>query len=405
MKKIIYSVAALLSCYGSLFAQAPDSLTTGYKAKKLKIEEVNFVSGYYNQNGNNSAITGGIGTEKLFDFANSLEIKLTKTDSRNRIHTISADVSIDYYSSASQDNIDPLTISSASKTDTHIYPTLSWNIKNEENHTNRGISASYSTEYDYKSYGVNLNFSKSSKDNNREITFKAGTFQDTYMVILAPELRPNNYSSGQEGDKENLYYKPRNTYNGSISLSQVVNKNFQMMFLIEPTYQEGLLSTPFHRTYFMDGSERVEKLPGSRIKIPIGMRGSYFLGDRIVFRGFYRFYADNWGMNAHTVSLEMPVKISPFVSLSPFYRFNSQTGVRYFAPYMQHAASAAYYTSDYDLSSFQSHYAGMGIRLAPPGGIMNIRHFASMEIRYGHFYRTAGTGMQSNMVTLALKFK
>jgi hypothetical protein len=405
MKKITFTVAALLGLFGSLAAQVQDSVSSAYKAKKLKIEEVNFVSGYYSQNGNNSAITGGIGTEKLFDVANSLEIKLTKTDRFNRVHTIAADVNIDYYSSASQDNIDPLTISGASRTDTHIYPTISWNMKNDQNHTNRGAMFSYSTEYDYKSYGFNFNFSKSSKDNNREITFKAGTYQDTYTAILPSELRPNGYSSGAEGDKANLYHKPRNTYNSSVSLSQIVNRRLQVLLIVEPTYQEGLLSTPFHRTYFTDGSERVEKLPGSRIKIPIGLRGSYFMGDKVIIRTFYRFYADNWGMKAHTFSLEMPVKITPFVSLSPFYRFNSQSAIRYFAPYMQHDPGSEYYSSDYDLSSFQSHFVGSGIRFAPPGGIAGIRHFASLEFRYGHFYRNAGTGMQSNILTLAAKFK
>jgi hypothetical protein len=32
------------------------------------------------------------------------------------------------------------------------------------------------------------------------------------------------------------------------------------------------------------------------------------------------------------------VKISPFVSVSPFYRYYSQTAAKYFAPYQQHTA-------------------------------------------------------------------
>lgn len=405
MKKITLTVAAFLSLFGSVSAQAPDSTSNGYKAKKLKIEEINFVSAYYSQNGNNSAITGGIGSEKLFDIANSLEIKLVKTDRRNRVHTLSGEINIDFYSSASQDNIDPLTISSASKTDTHIYPSLSWNMRNDKNRTSQGASFLYSTEYDYKSFGFNANFSKLSKDNNREVTVKVGTFQDTYTAILPSELRPPGYNSGAEGDRENLDYKPRNTYNGSLSLSQIVNKRLQVLVIVEPTYQEGLLSTPFHRTYFTNGAEKVEKLPGKRFKLPIGLRGSYFLGDQIVIRTFYRFYADDWGMKAHTFSVETPVKITPFLSVSPFYRFNAQSAVRYFAAYMKHEIDAAFYTSDYDLSSFQSHFVGSGIRFAPPGGIGGIRHWSSLELRFGHFYRNAGTGMQSNIITMAVKLK
>lgn len=405
MKKIILSVAALLFRLSVAQAQTSDSTAADYQARKLKISEVNLVSSYYNQNGNNSAITGGIGTEKLFDIANSLELKLTKTDRRKRIHTLSGEFNIDYYSSASQDNIDPLTISGASHTDTHIYPAISWNMQDARTRTSKGVSASYSTEYDYTSYGLNLNFAKTSKDNNREVTLKAGVFLDTYMAILPSELRPNGYSSGADDDRSNLYYKPRNTYNSSLSLSQVVNKRLHLLFTVEPTYQEGLLSTPFHRAYFNSGLEKVEKLPGSRIKVPLGIRSSYFLGDRTVIRAFYRFYTDDWGMKAHTFSLEVPYKITPFFSLSPFYRFNTQSAVRYFAPYAQHNPNATFYTSDYDLSTFQSHFGGLGVRIAPPGGIMGIQHFASLEIRYGHYYRNAGTGMNANMITLAAKLK
>ena len=71
----------------------------------------------------------------------------------------------------------------------------------------------------------------------------------------------------------------------------------------------------------MDGSDRVENMLESRYKLSIGLRMNYFLGDRIVIRSFYRYYFDNWGISANTADLEVPVKITPFFSVSPFYRF------------------------------------------------------------------------------------
>lgn len=44
-------------------AQETPSDSSNYIKRKLKIEEVNFISSYYSQNGDNSAVTGGIGTE------------------------------------------------------------------------------------------------------------------------------------------------------------------------------------------------------------------------------------------------------------------------------------------------------------------------------------------------------
>lgn len=403
MKKLTVTVGLLISLLASRgYAQAQEA-TTSYAPKKLKIEEINFVSSYYNQDGDRSAVTGGIGTEKLMDVANSLDIRLSFTDRHKRLHTFNADGTIDYYTSASSDNIEPRTISSASRSDTHIYSTLAWSMKNEVTRSTVGISGYYSTEYDYKSRGITLSYAQASADNNREVSLKAGAFFDTWSVILPAELRPITYGSGAENDFAPIAYKPRNSYNAALSVSQVINKRLQMLFTVEPSYQEGLLSTPYHRVYFTDGSERVEKLPGNRMKLPIGMRASYFLGDKTIIRFFYRFYADNWGMTAHTASLELPIKITSFVSISPFYRFNTQTAVRYFAPYAKNKATSAYYSSDYDISGFDSHFVGSGVRLAPPGGVLGIRQWNAVEFRYGHYYRT--TTMVSNIVSMLIKVK
>lgn len=403
MKKLTVTVGLLLSLFASRsHAQSSETKST-YTPQKLKIEEVNFVSSYYTQDGNRSAVTGGIGTEQLMDFANSLEIRLSFKDRRKRLHTFNADGTIDYYTSASSDNIDPRTISSASRSDTHTYGTLAWSMKDDATGTTVGASGYYSTEYDYKSRGITFSVAQASRDNNREVSLKAGAFFDTWSVILPSELRPVTYGSGAKNDFAPIDYKRRNSYNVALSVSQVVNKRLQMLLTVEPSYQEGLLSTPYHRVYFTDGSERVEKLPGNRMKLPIGVRASYFLGDKTIIRAFYRYYIDSWGMTAHTASLEMPVKITSFVSVSPFYRFNTQTAVRYFAPYAKHAPTKAYYTSDYDVSGFDSHFVGAGLRLSPPGGVLGIRQFNALELRYGHYYRT--TTMVSNIVSLLIKVK
>ncbi|MFN3848616.1 MAG: DUF3570 domain-containing protein [Spirosomataceae bacterium] len=402
MKKITLAIGFYVSC---LFASAQTTKTesSAYENRKLKLDEINLVSSYYNQDGNNSAVTGGIGTEKLFDVANTIDLKISKYDWRKRLHTITADFSIDYYSSASSDKIDPLTVSSASMSDTHIYPSLSWSMKDDETRETFGLNASYSTEWDYKSYGLNANYARQSRDKNREVSLKVGAFFDTWMAILPAELRPDNYSSGAEGDQSNIAYRPRNSYNAALTISQVINKRLQASLTIEPSYQEGLLSTPYHRVYFSNGNVTNERLPGTRAKLPIGMRTSYFLGDKIIIRTFYRYYFDNWGMQAHTANLEVPIKITPFFSVSPFYRFNTQTAIRYFAPYKQNSATSQYYTSDYDVSAFNSHFIGSGIRLAPPKGVLGTKHFNSLEVRYGRYIRS--TGLVANSITLAMKFK
>lgn len=377
----------------SSFSQTIGRTDSAYQARKLKLEEVNFLTSYYHQEGNNAAVTGGIGSEKLSDFATTIDVKLTKRDRRNRLHTFSGEIGIDYYTSASSDKVDPLTISSASSNDVRVYPSLAWSVTNEERKHTFGATAAVSTEYDYLSTGAGVLFSKDSKDNNRQFTARLQTYIDFVTIIYPVELRPGP-ESGQQ---------PRNTYSGSFSLSQVINKRLQVAVIADVALQQGYLSLPFNRVYFNDGSHGVETLPDARFKLPLGIRASYFMGDRVIIRAFYRYYTDDWGLTAHTINLETPIKITPFISVSPFYRFYKQSEMDYFAPYEIHTPNEAYFSSDYDLSKFTSHFGGISFRVVSPDGVFKIPHLNTLEVRYGHYDRS--TGLVSNIIALQAKLK
>jgi hypothetical protein len=139
------------------------------------------------------------------------------------------------------------------------------------------------------------------------------------------------------------------------------------------------------------------------LKIPLGIRANYFFGDKVILRTWYRNYHDNWGVKSNTVQVETVFKATPFFSVTPFYRFYQQNAADYFAPYKVHTAADAFYTSNFDLSKFNSNFYGAGIRLAPPGGVFKIQHLSQLELRYGHYQRT--TGMNSNIISLNLEFK
>lgn len=258
------SLAAFCVYFATLagFSQSPRD-SAAYGSRKLKLDEVNFVSSYYNQDGNNSAVTGGIGEEKLTDFATTIDVQLSRYDAHKRKHAITGEVGIDIYTSASSDKIDPNTISSASASDKRIYPSITYAITNEAKGSTIFANGSISTEYDYFSKGLSLGWSKLSKDRNREFSAKGQVFLDTWTVILPIELRG---SSDLEGNK------PRNSYSASFTLSQVLTKRLQVLLLADIAYQEGELATLYHRTYFTDDSHKVENLPGTRMKIPIGIR-------------------------------------------------------------------------------------------------------------------------------------
>lgn len=396
MKQVFLTALGILALLKSYTQQAPD--TTGFEKRKLKIEEINLVSSYYGQTGGHAAVTGGVGTQKLTDIANVFDIKLSKYDRKLRKHTFDLEVGIDHYSSASSDKVDLKANSSASYSDTRIYPSLTWSMENEKKGTTFSAGASSSSEYDYQSFGLNAGFSKKTKDRSGEFSARLQGYFDQVKLITPVELRPGGGSDDDSYGSDN-----RTTIAGSLSWSQVINKNLQVMLLADLVHQQGFLSLPFYRVYFNDGTVHQEKLPDSRFKIPLGFRANYFLGDHIIIRTYYRFYKDDWGITSHTANIEVPVKITPFISVSPFYRFYNQSAVKYFAPYQQHKSADTYYTSNYDLSKFNSNFLGAGIRLAPPKGIFGMRHFNMLELRYGHYTRS--NDLNANSLSLNIRFK
>lgn len=396
MKKLFLSVIGIYVGLLAAFSQAAPKTDSAYKSRKLKFEEANLVSSYYSQDGNNATVTGGIGSEKLTDISNTIDLKLSKYDKKYRKHSLTLEFGIDHYTSASSDKIDPKTISSASSEDTRFYPSLGWTVENEKKGTSFGAGLSYSGEFDYSSVGANVNFSKKTNNRNGEFFVKGQVFIDQVSLIYPEELRAQlNARAGVSSS--------RNTFNGSIGWNQVINKRLQLSVDAEIVSQQGYLSLPFHRVYFNDNAVQIEKLPSQRLKFPLGLRANYFAGDKFILRSWYRFYHDNWGINSNSFQLETVVKITPFFSITPFYRFYQQTGSTYFAAYREHTAADNYYSSNYALSAFNSNFFGAGIRLAPPKGVIRIIRLNSLELRYGHYQRT--TDMNANIISLNLSFK
>ena len=400
MKKICLTVVGLYLGLLSAFSQTAPKDTT-YKKRKLSVEEVNLVSSYYKQNGDHAAVTGGTGSQELSDIANTIDVKLVKRDSKNRKHTFDLELGVDRFTSASTDKIDPKTISSASSSDIRVYPSVNWSSENEQKGKTIGAGISLSNEYDYLSLGGNISYAKKTADKNGEFSIKATAYIDRVKLVLPEELR--NTGITFEQDSDNNGYAPRNTYSTSLSWSQIINQRLQVMFMLDLVYQKGYLGLPFYRVYFDDNSLHIENLPGSRFKIPVGFRANYFLGDELVIRSYYRYYRDDWGLDAHTMNLETSVKLTPFFSISPFYRFYIQQGAKYFAPYREHTAAEQYYSSNYDLSSFNSHFFGAGLRITPPKGIFHIPQFNMIELRYGHYRRT--DHLSADIVSLNLRFR
>lgn len=398
MKRKISIILAIL-LPGFLCSQ--DSL---YTKKNLTSFDIEAYYSYYSQDGNHSAVTGGIGTEKLSvnSFGMNLDVSIDTS------HTIIFETFFDVISSASVDNID-FVKSSASEHDNHISAHLGYQYSSKKKPFLIGAKYLLGVESDYLSNGFSIWSSIVSKNRAREFSLSVICFFD--------DLRWGRFSEDTDYKPTTLIYPVelrykqwfdiyrRNSYNFALGIRQDVNQRLSLQFDVSAMYQEGLISTSFHRIFFYDSdSGVVENLPRHRLQIPLGIGLNAFLTNSFIFKTYYRFYWDDLGISAHTITFETPVKFNYRYTLTPFVRFYNQGASTYFKPFGEHSVHDEFYTSDYDLSDFWSYKIGLGFGYFPDVRFgKSFWAFNNFVCRYAYYRRS--DGLDAHTVSIVFDFR
>lgn len=435
MKKLSLIILAVLSLQ-FVIGQSQDS-TQVYKKRVLETTEVDFLSSYYTQDGDNAAVSGGIGSEELTDVTATFIVSIPLNDD----DVLTIDAGISAYTSASSSNVGPfdgnspadpyVASSGASGGDVWTNLTGSYSHSSDDRNDIWSAKLSVSAEYDYFSIGAGGSYTKLFNEKNTELSITGNVYIDTWNALYPTELRP--FSEGGSGLNSSLFtqntitgnanYNPnfttfdnegRNTYAVGFGFSQILSKNLQGSLALDLVKQDGLLSTPFQRVYFSDVDDSfidnfhladdVERLPNSRFKIAVGGRLNYYINETFVLRSFYRYYTDDWGIKSHTASVEVPIKLSDKFTLYPSYRFYNQTAADYFDIYEGHLSTDEFYTSDYDLSKYSANQYSLGVSYTDIFAKFHIWKLGlkSIDLKYTQYDRD--NTLSASIITAGFKF-
>ncbi|WP_420802993.1 DUF3570 domain-containing protein [Tenacibaculum larymnensis] len=433
--KYFLSITFLFTSFFSFSQQAKDSVKV-YKKRVLETTEVDFLTSYYSQDGDNAAVSGGVGTEELTDITANIIVSIPLNDD----DALTLDTGISAYTSASSSNVNPFdkgtadpfqASTGASSSDLWFNFTGNYSHSSDDRNQIWAAKASVSSEFDYSSIGFGGSYTRLFNEKNTELSISANIYLDTWKTIYPYELRP--FSDGGDGINDALFiqntvtgnpnYNPifndfsdkgRNSYSFGLGFSQILHKNVQGSLAFDLTKQSGLLSTPFQRVYFSDIDDSFidnfqladanEKLPNNRLKIALGGRLNWYLNELLTIRTFYRYYFDDWGINSHTASIEIPVKITDKFILYPSYRFYNQTAADYFAAYEKHLSTNNFYTSDYDLSKYSSNQFGFGVSYTDIFSKAHIWKFGLKSIDVKFYKYDRNTTFNSSLITAGFKF-
>ena len=451
-----------------------------YKKRVLESIEIDILSSYYTQDGSNAAVTGGIGTEELDDFATNINISIPL----NADDVLTIDGSISAYTSASSSNLNPfsgassgddgddkrdgdgggsvagtpwISSSGASKHDTWSSGNIGYSHSSDDRNNIWSANINFASEYDYTSYGVGGSFTKLFNQQNTEIGIKTNIYLDAWKPAYPTEVIKYIHNDGdlfigffQDVDildslgipvdktDPDIWHpisntliedKGRDTYSVSLSFSQILGQNSQISVFSDIVMQKGWLANPMQRVYFADKdnyfignaddipnytspsnsevfqlADDIERLPDSRLKTPIGMRFNYYINEFFVLRNYYRYYFDDWGIKSHTANIEVPIKITDSFTLYPSYRYYTQTESEYFAPFDEHLSTDEFYTSDYDLSEFNSSQFGFEIQYNDifTKAHLGILGLKTINLNYSYYKRN--TGLNAHIISLGVKF-
>ena len=333
--------------------------------------EIDFLVNYYDQDGDHSAVTGGVGSEDLQVIGPVFLVKWQMNDK----WSLSGALGLDNITSASTDNIDA-EVSSASRQDNRVFTQAQFT--REVGDQRFGFLVGLSKEYDYQSQSFGLSWSRDWNSKNTTLAASLRHYMDTVDLF--------DIEGESQGEAD------RDTTDLSVSLSQLLGPRTVLSVELSHSVQEGFLSSPFQEVWLEDGAITAERLPDERERSAVGLRLNHAFTDRIVQRFYFRLYDDDFDVQAQSLELEthfrLPTRREMWIF--PILRFHSQDGSSYFGLPGTFAPTDTFFTADRDLSEFDSEKFGLGLEVSAFGTGPWFAGVRDLEIRLTRYERDDG---------------
>ncbi len=242
--------------------------------------------------------------------------------------------------------------------DTRIAFNAHWQQPVNEN-TIAGVGITFSTEYDYRSTGLNLTIDRAFNKNNTTLSLGVATSYDT-IFPHAGIPRPLTYGGGTFSQPSPTDPNERKVVSDLLlSLSQVISANILWAITYGVTRANGYLTDPyklvgvFYSTGQPEGGANAcigqplpssflqgkaagdpvvycyEKRPSDRLQQSIytGWK-QYFTGD--VWDIAYRYTHNDWGMDTHMIDTRYAWRLSRNWFVRPHLRYYQQSAAHFY---------------------------------------------------------------------------
>ena len=237
--------------------------------------------------------------------------------------------------------------------------------------------ASFSNEFDYRHFGVNLGLERDFNKRNTTVSLGVAFAQDDIDPIggsptpLSPMLDVGDLSNrrGTESKdvvdvllgvtqviNQNLLVQLNYSYSDS---SGYLNDPYRVLSLVDPVSGDTLVRTPAPGTEGPSHEFRYESRPDNRSKNSLFAQAKYYMGGKVLDLS-YRYMTDDWDIDSHTIDGKLRIPLASDRFLEPHIRYYTQTEADFYrASVTAGEPLPLYASSDYRLGNFDAITAGV----------------------------------------------
>ncbi len=222
---------------------------------------------------------------------------------------------------------------------------------------------------------------------------------DDATVVSASLLDVYDWFDNFHIDGSRHGHTDRNGTTGSVGLTQVLTPTTVVNLNYGITVMEGTLGNTWNSVPLVTGARGPEILPTLRTRHALVGRAAQWLPWNGALRLYYRFYADDWGIVAHSAEAQLMQRLTPELYVGALYRFHTQTGAYFFTTLAPDDGTLR--VADSDLAPLDSQTVGGKIVVDwPMAGEIRALH---LELEVERYVRT--NDLQMNILSCATGFR
>lgn len=238
---------------------------------------------------------------------------------------------------------------------------------------------------------LSVSYGNSDEDDYQADTLNFGIQQEIFGGLTTVSM---GYGKGSDTVRSNVdptFEQDIDRQAYRVGVSQILTRNMLASLDYEVITDEGYLNNPYRSVRYLDSSSgtgysfQPEVYPNTRTSNAVALRGRYYLPYRAAVYGGYRYFTDDWDIDAQTVEAGYTHPIGAW-NLDFGVRYYTQTSAEFYSDLFPYENAQNFLARDKELSSFDSYTLRFGISYDLVEDGSEFVQKASLKLFYDRIY-------------------